>query len=75
MNEDRRAQLSNNMLACHFTLKRLLRKIADLEADTESSLDEKFSQIKKIREEMTKVGSEIDTIKKEITLLNNYNVN
>ena len=75
MNEYRRAQLSANMLACSYTVKNLLSRIHDLEADAETSLEDKLSQIKKIREEMTKVGAEIDSIKKEITLLNTYNVN
>jgi hypothetical protein len=75
MNEYRRVQLSANMLACSYTVRNLLDKIHALEADDETSLEDKFSQIKKIREEMTKVGAEIDSIKKEITLLNTYNVN
>ncbi len=75
MNEYRRAQLSANMLACSYTVKNLLAKIYALEADTQVPVEEKLSEIKKIKEEITKVGTEIDKIKKEITLLNNYNVN
>ena len=75
MNEDRRIQLSSNMLACKYTVKKLLRRIFDLELDTETSTEEKMSEIKKIKDEMTKVGAEIDKIKKEIRLLGNYNVN
>ena len=75
MNESRRAQLSANMLACSYTVKKLLMRIAEIEGDTETSLDDRLSQIKKIKDEITKVGTEIDSIKKEITLLNAYNVN
>lgn len=75
MSESRRVQLSANMLVCSYTVKNLLTKIYALEADTEVPLEEKLSQIKKIKDEITKVGAEIDKIKKEITLLNSYNVN
>ncbi len=75
MSESRRALLSANMLACSYTVKNLLARIYALEEDTQVSVEEKLSQIKKIREEITKVGMEIDSIKKEITLLNSYNVN
>jgi len=75
MNEDRRIQLSGDMLACKHTVKKLLRRIFDLEYDTQTSTEEKMSEIKKIKDEMIKVGAEIDKIKKEITLLGNYNVN
>jgi type I restriction-modification system DNA methylase subunit len=75
MNEYRRARLSANMLACSYVVKKLLMRIAEVEADTETPLEDKVSQIKKIKDEITKVGTEIDSIKKEITLLNAYNVN
>lgn len=75
MSESRRIQLSANMLVCSYTVKNLLTKIYALEADTQVPAEEKLSQIKKIKEEITKVGTEIDKIKKEIKLLNSYNVN
>lgn len=75
MNDQRRVQLSTNMLICSYTVKKLLLKIAELEQDTEAPLEAKLSEIKKIKDEITKVGTEIDSIKKEITLLNTYNVN
>lgn len=37
--------------------------------------NEKLTEIKKIKEEITKVGTEIDSIKQEITLLSAYNIN
>ena len=75
MNEFRRAQLSASMIVCNYTVRALLSKIAGLELDTKVSVEEKFSQIKKIKDEITKAGTEIDSIKKEITLLNSYNLN
>lgn len=75
MNESRRALLSANMLACRYTVKKLLISIVELEKDAEAPLETKIAEIKKIKDEITKVGTEIDSIKKEITLLNAYNVN
>jgi hypothetical protein len=75
MNEDRQLQLSSDMLVCKYTVKKLLRRIFDLELDTETSSEEKMAEIKKIKDEMMKVGAEIDKVKKEIRLLGNYNVN
>jgi translation initiation factor 2B subunit (eIF-2B alpha/beta/delta family) len=75
MNEFRRAQLSANMMVCNYTVRNLLSKIAVLEASVQVSAEEKFSAIKNIKDEITKVGTEIDSIKKEITLLNSYNLN
>jgi len=56
-------------------VKLLMQKINEIETDTQTPAIEKLSQIKKIREELSKVGTEIDIIKKEITLLNAYRVN
>ncbi len=75
MNDYRRALLSANMLACSYTVKNLLAKIYALEADTQTPAEEKIPEIKKIKDEITKVGTEIDSIKKEITLLNDFSVN
>lgn len=75
MNDDRRVQLSTNMLVCNFTVKKLLLRIAELEQDADAPLETKLTEIKKIKDEITKVGTEIDSIKKEITLLNTFNVN
>jgi hypothetical protein len=75
MTFDRNAQLAAKMLVCSYTVRDLLDKIRTLEADTQVPLEEKFFQIKKIREEISKVGMEIDNIKREVTLLKSYNVN
>ena len=57
------------------TLKGLLEQIKAIEKDNVTSVNEKLSQIKKIQEEITKVGTEIDSIKKEIMLLTDYSIN
>jgi type I restriction-modification system DNA methylase subunit len=75
MTDVRRDQLAAKMLVCSYIVRGLLDKIRTLEANTDVPFAEKISEIKKIKEEMTKVGTEIDSIKKEITLLKSYSVN
>ncbi len=53
----------------------LLKRIDDIEKDQKTSTPEKREQIKKIKEEITKVGTEIDNVKREFKLLNAYRVN
>lgn len=71
----RRDQLAANMLVCTHTIKTLIIRIADLENDKQLSNEEKFEQIKNIKLEISKVGMEIDSIKKEITLISDYSIN
>ena len=75
MSYDPRTLLTTKMLICSYTVKDLLAKIHALEADTETSMETKILEIKKIRNEITKVGTEIDNIKKEVKLLETYNLN
>ena len=75
MTDIRRDHLAAKMLVCSYIVRGLLDKIRTLEADTEVPFEQKLSEIKKIKDEMTKVGTEIDSIKKEITLLKSYSVN
>ena len=63
MNEQRKINLSTKMLVCTHTAKNLLERIHALEADKETPMKEKLIQIKNIREEISKVGTEIDNIK------------
>lgn len=67
--------LTTKMLTCKHTLQNLLKKIDGITDNIAMSIQEKTAQIKIIREEITKVGTEIDNIKKEITLLKSYNIN
>jgi type I restriction-modification system DNA methylase subunit len=75
MTDIRCDQLAAKMLVCSYVVRGLLDKIRTLEGATEVPLAEKLSEIKKIKDEITKVGTEIDSIKKEITLLKSYSVN
>lgn len=75
MSEERRRDLAAKFLVCTHTLKNLLGQINRLQDDPTMSIDDKYAKIKIIRGELTKVGTEIDNIKKEIKLLNSYNVN
>ncbi len=75
MSYDRRISLNARVVVAKHTLRNLLDQIKEIEADTEADVNVKLFQIKKIKEQITKVGMEIDSIKREITLLNTYNVN
>ena len=75
MSDWHKDQLAAKMMTCSWTLRELLTRIGELENDKELSMNEKMVQIKIIKDEITKVGTEIASIKKEITLLNAYSVN
>jgi len=75
MNGDRRRDLATKFLVCTHTLKNLLGRINSLEADPTLTVADKHEKIKIIRTELTKVGTEIDNIKKEIKLLSDYRMN
>ena len=75
MSDWHKDQLAVKMLTCSWTVRELITQIAALENNTELSMNEKIAQIKIIKDEITKVGTEIASIKKEITLLNAYSVN
>jgi hypothetical protein len=71
----RKVQLTIKMKVCMHTLKSLLRQIKAVEADTQSPISDRVLQIKKIQEELSKVGGEIDNIKKEFKLIQTYSLN
>lgn len=75
MSTARRISLNARVVVARHTLYNLLGQIKEIESDSEADVNDKLSKIKKIKEEMVKVGTEIDSIKREITLLNTYNVN
>lgn len=62
------------LLVCQRTLKSLLSELVDIGEDNESAMY-KFAKIKMIREEINKVGMEIDNIKQEVMLLDKRNIN
>lgn len=74
-NDVRRITLNARLVVAKHTVQNLLQQIKEIEGNTQTDVNEKLSQIKMIRDEITKVGTEIDNIKKEITLLNAYSVN
>jgi hypothetical protein len=57
------------------TVKGLLSQIKEIEANTQMPAIEKLSEIKKIRAELNKVSTEIDTIKNSIKLLSIHLLN
>ena len=61
--------LQLHLLEALDTVNNLLRQIKEIEANSQMPAIEKLSEIKKIRAELNKVGTEIDNIKKEIKLL------
>lgn len=71
----RKIQLATKMSLHIHTLQKLFLQIKYIENDTQTPVKDKNLQIKKIREELSKVGAEIDIIKKEIKLINTYNLN
>jgi peptidoglycan hydrolase CwlO-like protein len=75
MSYDRRISLNARVVVAKHTLRNLIGQIKEIEGNAQTDVNVKLSQIKKIKEEITKVGMEIDSIKREITLLNTYNVN
>lgn len=75
MNQSKQSLLSAKMLVCNYTVKNLLSQIEEIETDIQTPINEKIQKMKKIRDEIMKVGMEIDNIKKEITLLNTCNLN
>jgi hypothetical protein len=75
MSDWRKDQLAAKMMTCSWTVRELLTRIADLENDKELSMNEKMVQIKIIKDEISKVGTDIANIKKEIKLLSEYSVN
>ncbi len=75
MSDSRKISLSAKLLVCTHTVRDLITQIKKIEDDVQAPVNEKLSKIKMIREEITKVGMEIDKLKKEIMLLGAYSIN
>jgi len=73
--ETKKAQLAIQLKFCVKILKDLFAQIKCIENDTQASNNDKLLKIKKIREELSKVGTEIDSIKKEIKIIHTYSLN
>ena len=67
-------KMAQLLIAIH-TVRDLLAKIKEIEADEITPSNEKLTEIKKIKEEIKEVSTEIDSIKQEITLLSAYTIN
>lgn len=75
MSDSMRISLSAKLLIYTNTVRDLITQIKKIEGDVQAPVNEKLSKIKMIREEITKVGMEIDKLKKEIMLLGAYSIN
>ena len=75
MDDSRNINLGAKLLVCTHTVRNLITQIKEIENDQEMPTNQKLSKIKMIREEISKVGMEIDKLKKEVMLLNAYRVN
>lgn len=69
------AELNTKLSIAMLIVKSLLRHLNDVEANPQMPDIEKLSEIKKIREELDKVGMEIDIIKNDIILLKTRHIN
>ena len=67
--------LKSRLEECSKILKEYLSQLDAIEKDINTPESQRITQIKKIRDEITKVGTEIDSIKKEIMLLKDYSIN
>lgn len=67
--------LITKILIISNNVKILLGQITKIENDLQTPTTEKLSQIKKIKQELIKVGTKIDEIKRSIILLNDQKLN
>lgn len=74
MSDAKKTNIFAKMVTYNQTLKNLLRQIQEIEDDKFGSVTARKSKLKKIKEEITKVGTEIDIARKELTLTD-YNIN
>lgn len=72
---EKKVQLTIKMRMCTHILKELLQEIKYIENNNKTPINDRILQMKKIREELSKVGAEIDNIKKEIKLTQTYSLN
>jgi hypothetical protein len=68
MSNTKRSYFRAQLIAASWAVQDLLEQIEGVENDLKSSLEDRLAKTKKIREELSKVGMEIDNIKREIRL-------
>jgi hypothetical protein len=74
-NDSSKQMLAARMLIASSQARELVERIKKIETDSQIPKIEKFSLIKKIRNEISNLSEEIDNIQKETKLLNSYQVN
>lgn len=67
--------IKDKLLINKLKLEQWLGQLQKIENDLETPVSERLSKIKIIKEEIEKVGQQIDIIKKEIMLLRTKNIN
>jgi hypothetical protein len=67
--------LETRLLVSTQTLKDLVEELNQFAADKKVLPNQRVEEIKKIRQKIDKVGTEIDTINKEVKLLKDCQVN
>lgn len=67
--------LATKLMIAANSIKELVEQIKEIENDQTITPTEKLAQIKNIREEIKKVGTEIDNLKKEVTFLSSNQLN
>lgn len=75
MDRDKKAAVFTKMISCSELLKLFTKQLQNIENDLQLEVNEKQNQIKIIKDEISKVGAEIDIIKKEVKLINSYTIN
>ena len=71
----RAPMIASRLLIATHNVRQLIERIKEVEDDPQMTGADKLSEIKKIKAEIGKLNGEIDTIKKEITLMKMYSVN
>lgn len=71
----KKTSLSAKMMTYKYALEDLLKEINLIEQDNVMESNEKLSKIKTIRMEINKIAKQIDIAKKEIILINSYDIN
>ena len=73
--DKRSPMIASRLLIATHNVRQLIERIKEVEDDPQMTGADKLSEIKKIKAEIGKLNGEIDTIKKEITLMKMYSVN
>lgn len=75
MNTAKHVELLGQLQIHNQNMKLCLDMLQDVSSDKKMTLEEKMGEIKKIKEQIFLIMSKIDDIKREIRLMDKYNVN